>query len=164
LYEQFGYNRSPFQSTGLSSLQTWLPHFTEGQTILLVHNTFTSEADIEFADLHASKYGLQLYYCLCPNANLYIEGRMPPVDLFMKKNVNLVVGTDSYVSNYQLSVLAELKQIRDHFSIGVEEMLKWVTSVPAAAAGWKNKGSFTRGATPGVVLLKEDDLSVQRII
>jgi cytosine/adenosine deaminase-related metal-dependent hydrolase len=156
-YLQFNNRLSPFPLIGKTSLQTWLPHFTNGQTIFLVHNIFITEADIEFAKDHALKYGLQLVYCLCPNANLYIEDRLPPVDLLMKHDCHIVLGTDSYSSNWELSIASEMKTLKQHFPhINIETLLQWATSNAAKALQWSSLGSFKKGAKPGVVLLKDD--------
>ena len=72
LFKIFGIDKSPFPVTKKSSLQSYLPHFTKGQTIFLIHNTFMPEEDIVFANQYADQNGLKLVYCLCPNANLYI--------------------------------------------------------------------------------------------
>lgn len=165
LYREFADGRSPFEATGKSSLLTWLPHFTNGQTILLVHNTYITDDDLHFANGHADKYGLNLVFCLCPNANLYIESTMPPIDLLLKNNCRIVVGTDSYSSNHQLSIAEEIKTIRKHFpSIPLSTLLKWATSNGADAMRWNDLGRFTKGAKPGVILLDENNLAVTRIV
>lgn len=163
LYAALGIEGSPFGVTGRSSLQTWLPHFTNGQTLLLVHNTFISEEDILFAKKHATQHGLQIVYCLCPNANLYIEGTLPPVDLLAKHNCNIVLGTDSYSSNWQLSIAAEIKTLHQQIGLPVEMLLGWATANGAAALQLDEFGGFNKGTRPGVVLLK-NDFEAQRII
>ncbi len=165
LFETFGDGKSPFPVSGKSSLQTWLPNYREGQTILLVHNTFISQEDIDFAGMHAKKYGLQLVFCLCPNANLYIEGQLPPFETLVENNLHIVVGTDSYSSNHQLSIASELQSIRKHWkSASLEMLLRWATSAGAEAMGWSNLGRFKRNTSPGVVLMNENDFSVKRIV
>lgn len=165
LYKLFGYEGSPFVISGRSSLQTWLRHFTKAQTILLVHNTFISEEDILFAKSHAEKYNLKLIYCLCPNANLYIENTLPPVDLFIKHDCHIVLGTDSYSSNWQLNIMSELKTLKERFPhLELEMLLRWATGNAASIWGFEKVGSFKKGATPGVVLLNKEDLSVKRIL
>ena len=164
LYAAMGIEGSPFGVTGKSSLQTWLPHFTNGQTILLVHNTFISEEDILFAKQHAEKNGLHLIYCLCPNANLYIENALPPVELLTKHNCHIVLGTDSYSSNWQLSIAAEIKTLKEKRDVSLETLLQWATSNGAAALGLQQYGSFAKGSKPGVVLLNETDFTTQRIV
>ena len=49
LYQNLGIDISAFQPTGKSSLQSWLPYFTQQQSIILVHNTFTNKNDLEFS-------------------------------------------------------------------------------------------------------------------
>lgn len=165
LYELFGMEASPFAVSGKSSLQTWLPYFTNSQTILLVHNTFMSEADIVFAKAHASRYKLKLLYCLCPNANLYIENNLPPVDLFIKHNCHIVLGTDSYSSNRQMSIMSEIKTLKEAFpQLQLEMLLQWATGNASALWGFEKVGTFTKGLRPGVVLLNEADFSVKRLI
>ena len=164
LYDTFNTGLSPFEVQGGNSLQAWLPHFTLGQTIILVHNTFTEEEDILFAQEHAAKYGLNLVWCLCPNANLYIENTLPPVDLFIRHGCRIVLGTDSYSSNWRLSIASEMATIKKHLPhIPLETLLTWATSNGADVLGWKELGRFAPGTAPGVVLLNEQDYTVQRL-
>jgi cytosine/adenosine deaminase-related metal-dependent hydrolase len=163
-YEQLtGNHHSPFAASGRSSLQTWLPYFTNGQTILLVHNTYIQEEDIVWAQEHAKRYGLRLVYCLCPNANSFIEDRMPPVDILIKHDCEVVLGTDGYSSNWQLSIAKEMATLQAHFSdVPLTTWLQWATSNGAKAIGAKTLGAFEPGKTPGVVLL-QPDFQVQRL-
>ena len=165
-YESIGRKSMPLPVSGKSSIQTWLPYFNNGQTIILVHNTYTSEEDIVFANAHAVRNGLQLLYCLCPNANLYIERRLPPIDLFIKHNCNIVLGTDSYGSNRQLSITSEMAAIHKHFpDIHVAALLKWATLNGAKALHRENDlGSFEKGKKPGVVWLSQGFSESRRII
>ena len=164
LYAAFNTGLSPFEAAGGNSIRAWLLHFTKGQTILLVHNTFMEEADLVFAQEHAAKYGLTLVFCLCPNANLYIENALPPVDLLVKHGCRVVLGTDSYSSNWRLSIASEIATIAKHFPhIPLETILRWATLNGAEALGWKHLGRLASGLRPGVVLLNEKDYSVQRL-
>src|SRR6185436_1661702 len=92
LFRIFGVNQSPFPVTGKSSIRSCLPFFNNRQTILLIHNTYMQEEDLEFANEYAKRNGLTLIFGLCPNANLYIENKLPPVDLFVKHDCHLVLG------------------------------------------------------------------------
>ena len=165
LYAALGSAASPFAVSRKSSLQTWLPYFTNGQTILLVHNTFIEEEDILFAQEHAQKHGLKIIYCLCPNANLYIEQALPPVDLLLKHNCHVVLGTDSYSSNWQLSIANEIKALKEKLpQLSLETLLQWATVNGAEALGLQHVGGFEKGKKPGVVLFNEQDFSVQRLV
>jgi cytosine/adenosine deaminase-related metal-dependent hydrolase len=93
---------------------------------------------------------------LCPNANLYIENTLPPVELLMKHQCKIVLGTDSYSSNWQLNIASEVKTLTDNFpAIPLEIILRWATSNGAAVL---NKtvsfGRFEKGMSPGLVLLE----------
>ena len=124
------------------------------------------EEDIVWANDYATANGLQLVYCLCINANLYIENKVPPVDLFIKHDCRLVLGTDSYSSNWQLSIAKEMQSLRKHFPyLPDETILQWATSSGARALQWDDAlGSFEKGKNPGVVLLSEDFENAERIL
>lgn len=155
LYEATGVGKSPFPITGLSSLQTYLPYFTNEQKIILVHNTFTNENDIHFAQEYAKKNNLTIAYCLCPNANLYIENSLPPLDLLLQQNGTILLGTDSYSSNWQLSIAKEIQVLQHHFpNLSLEIILKWATSNGAKFFGWQHLGELKKNAKPGLALLE----------
>lgn len=165
-YEGIGRKTLPITVSGKSSLQTWLPYFTKGQTIVLVHNTYTKEEDILYANDYAKASGLTLYYCLCPNANLYIEKKLPPVELLLKQGCNIVLGTDSYGSNWQLNIAKEIEAILKHFpSVSPAQVLQWATANGARALKMQHeKGYFEKGRQPGIVLVKEDFSGSSRLL
>ena len=96
------------------------------------------------------------FWCLCPNANQYIEQTMPPIELLRANGANIIVGTDSYASNWSLNILDELKTIQKHNAqIPLEEMLGWATINGARALQMsKHLGSFEKGKQPGVVVIE----------
>ncbi len=155
MYERTKVNLDFFEATGLSSLQSILPIFKKAHHGILVHNSFTSTEDIQA--VHAAM--TNAFWCLCPNANQYIEQTMPPVKLLRSEKANIVIGTDSYASNWSLNILDELKTIHQHHpEIPLEEMLGWATINGARALQMdKHLGSFEQGKKPGVVLVKGID-------
>ena len=163
LYEKMKIDDSNFAAQGTTSLQACLPYFFPQQTLILVHNVVTTEADLEYIKNNKTP---QLYFCLCPNANLYITGMLPPVDLFIKHDCKIVLGTDSLASNHQLSILAEMNTLRKHFpQLSYDQMLTWATSNGAKALGIDDKfGSFEQGKQPGVLLVDGSFNSVRRIL
>src|SRR6186997_3555656 len=166
LFKIFGINASPFPVTGLSSIRSVLPHFNNGQTIFLIHNTFMPEEDVVFAKEYAEKNGLKLVWCLCINANLYIENKVPPVDMLMKNDCPIVLGTDSYSSNWQLSITKEMQSLKNKFpSLSIETILQWATSNGAKALQWDDElGSFEKGKRPGLVAIDSKFETSKRII
>ena len=96
-----------------------------------------------------------LYFCLCPNANQYITGLLPDIDLLIKHNCKIVVGTDSLASNHQLDILEELKTIQKKFPLETKTLLQWATINGAYALQLDDVvGSFEKGNQPGVVLIE----------
>ena len=165
LFKIFGINGSPFPVTGLSSIRSVLSHFNNGQTIFLIHNTFMPEEDVVFAKEYAETNGLKLIWCLCINANLYIENKVPPVEMLMKHGCPIVLGTDSYSSNRQLSITKEIQSLKNKFpSLSLETILQWATSSGAKALQWDDElGSFEKGKKPGVVVIDSKFETSKRI-
>lgn len=151
MYELMKMDISFFKPTGKSSLRSYFSKLLAAEQVLLVHNTFTKEEDV----VYAGEGSQNLNWCVCVNANLYIEKALPPIDLFRKHNCGIVVGTDSLASNHSLSVLDELKTITRYFPhIPLQEKLQWATSNGARALQFDaSLGSFEKGKTPGIQLI-----------
>ena len=113
------------------------------------------EEDVVFAQEYAEANGLKIIWCLCINANLYIENKVPPVEMLMKHDCPIVLGTDSYSSNWQLSIIKEIQSLKNKFpSLSIETFLQWATSSGAKALQWDDElGSFEKGKRPGIVLI-----------
>lgn len=155
LYRHLNIDTAFFKAHSKSSLQSYLPLLNKAKALLLIHNTFTTQHDIEFA-LRESKVNEQdLFWCFCPNANLYIENKFPDIELFAKSNCNIILGTDSYSSNQSLNILEEMKTLQKHFPfLETERMLQWATLNGATALEMDNiAGSFEKGKQPGIVLI-----------
>ncbi|MDQ6814261.1 MAG: amidohydrolase family protein, partial [Bacteroidota bacterium] len=157
MYDIMKLNTAFYKPSGKSSLQTYFGNLSGAAHVMLVHNTFTSDADVQFVKKQRSNDSVS--FCICANANLYIEQAVPPVNMLRNYNCNIVIGTDSLASNWSLSILDELKTInRSYPEIELEELLKWATINGAKALQMEDRfGSFEKGKKPGVVLLKEID-------
>ena len=164
-FNTLGLTESPFPVTGKSSLKSCLPHFNKKQRLILVHNTFTAEEDIVFALEHAKEHLSGIHFCICANANLYIENRMPPIDRLIKNKAEIVLGTDSYSSNWHLSIASEIRTIRKELpEIPLQLILQWATINGARALERDDAlGSFETGKKPGIVLL-DNALQARKII
>ena len=154
MYEMMRIDNCFYLPQKVRSVETHFQRFSSAASVILVHNTFTQQQDLNFISQHKNENQL-VSYCLCPNANLYIENVLPPVDLLIKNNVNIILGTDSLASNHQLSILEEMKTITKNFpEIKTETLLKWATLNGAKALQMDNSlGSFEKGKKPGVVLI-----------
>jgi len=152
MYQRMGIAKSEAHGTGENAIRYHLTQLPQNRT-LLVHNTFTSKADIDFA----SAQHKDLYWCLCPHANLYIENNLPDINLFIDPQLKVTLGTDSLASNHQLSILAEMCALQQHFHLPFETLLKWGTINGAKFLGVDSWcGSFEVGKKPSVNLIGVD--------
>lgn len=157
----FNQDLAPTPGTGKRPMESIAGYFNPDQKLLLVHNTVSEQVDIDFVKKHFS----QATWCFCPNANLYIENRLPDINLFRSNNCRITLGTDSLASNNRLSILEEIKTIQKHFpEIPLTELIQWGTLNGAAFLGLDKKlGSFEKGKKPGVVLIENIDLQTLQL-
>jgi cytosine/adenosine deaminase-related metal-dependent hydrolase len=132
-----------------------LDEITPSGNLILVHNTFTDRTTIKKV-----KKRENLFWCLCPNANLYIEDQVPPVDLLLEEKCRIVIGTDSLASNDRLNILEELKTLHRFYPwIPLQDLIGWATVNGARALGEEAQyGTIKRGKKPGLLLLQDIDL------
>jgi cytosine/adenosine deaminase-related metal-dependent hydrolase len=151
LYDHFGLDISHFKPQARNSLQSILPLLTNKQQVLLVHNTCTNLKDIYFI----KRFDRKVNFCFCPNANLYIEGRLPKIELFIGQGYNITLGTDSLASNDKLCILSEMRTIQAKFpSVSTQQLITWGTLNGAKFLGIdEDKGSIEVGKTPGLNLI-----------
>lgn len=149
-----GINDDFFESLGKSSSQTYTQWLSGTHPLILVHNTYTQQEDV----VTIKGRFQQAYWCLCPNANLYIENRLPDIAMLASNTENICIGTDSLSSNHQLSVLAELQTIKKNIpDISWKDLLKWGTYNGAKALQMSDQiGSIELGLKPGLIVI--DDL------
>lgn len=161
LLSSLGLDLSQFTPLGKSSLSTYSEWIASTHALLLVHNVDTTADEVVATEGHFPRVA----WCLCPGANLYIEGRLPNVPMLAQRAKTICLGTDSLASNTQLSILAEMWILREHFpEIGEETLLRWATLNGAVALRMDDRiGSFEIGKKPGVLLLDEDFTSVRRL-
>lgn len=150
-FRDFGMDMSTFQPSGKRSIHYALAHMDPQHRTLFVHNTTCETSDLTAAH----EWSDHTYWATCPNANLYIENRLPNYQLFLDLDARVCVGTDSLTSNWQLSILDEIKTIAKYASyVDFETLLRWATLNGAQALGFdEDLGSFEIGKKPGVLLL-----------
>ena len=154
MYTKMRIEHTTFKPTKESSFKTCLPKLKNAKQLLFVHNTFTQQEDVDF--LIDAKLQSAAFFCLCVNANLYIENTLPNIELLRKNKLNIVLGTDSLASNHSLNLLDEMNTIQQHFpQIPLAEILQWATLNGAKALQMDDTlGSFEKGKKPGVVLIQ----------
>ena len=152
-YESMNISIDYFKPQARNSIQSVIPLLPKNQKILMVHNTYTSLKDLYFV----GRFGRDVSWCFCPNANLYIEGRLPKILMFLTHDFNITLGTDSLASNDKLDMLSEIQTIAKNFpSIPLETILKWATLNGAKFLGIdQDYGSIEIGKKPGLNLITE---------
>lgn len=168
-YEKMGFDLESFKAQARNSIQSYLSYLPLNNKVILVHNTFTSLKDLDFVQ----RMGRDVVFCLCPKANLYIEGVLPKINILAEHLDAIAIGTDSLASNDTLSVLDELKVIHDNFKeLDFLTTIRWATINGAKALGMEGElGSLEVGKKAGLVLLKgmnmlklNNEVEVQRIV
>ncbi|MEO6038692.1 MAG: amidohydrolase family protein [Saprospiraceae bacterium] len=151
-YGRFGISLDAFEATGQPAIHYALTHLNPANRTLFVHNTLSTSDDLQAAQ----DWSPNVYWATCPNANLYIENRLPNYRHFLDAQARVTLGTDSLTSNWQLSVLEEMKTIARYQSyVPTETLLRWATLNGAQALGFDDTlGSLEAGKTPGLLLLQ----------
>lgn len=149
--------------TGKSSTSFILDKIPFENKLLFVHNTFLGEEDLNL--INEKRSSENTFLVTCPNANLYIENRLPNYQLLQDSGFPVCIGTDSLASNHTLSVLEEMKVIQDKFKeIALDELLDWACINGARALGIDNwAGSIEIGKKPGVNLILGVDFRTMKL-
>ena len=164
LYDYFikcGFDLSEWKANGKNSINSSIRQLPESVKKIYVHNTFTSKNDLDLV-LNQKE---NIFFSICPNSNIYIENKLPNLPLFMEKNAQITIGTDSLASNNSLSILEELKTINNFFpEISFMNLIKWATQNGALALNLeKSYGSFETGKTPGINLIQNFDFEKMNV-
>lgn len=167
-YKQIGFSADDFKAQARNSVQTYMSYLPTGNKIILVHNTFTSLKDLDFI----RRMGRDVVMCICPKANLSIEGALPKVGILEQNGCEIAIGTDSLASNDTLNILDELKTLHKHFpELDFVKTVQWATINGAKALALEESlGSLEVGKTPGLLLVKNmnhfkmtDKVQIERI-
>ena len=154
---------SSFLPTGRSALESVIDWLPAANKLLLVHNIQTLQKDIDL--IIQTRSPGQTWFVLCPRSNLFIENRLPDIDLFRKNNLKICLGTDGLSSNRNLSLLEEMKTIQTHFpGIPFDEVVTWATRNGAEALSMNDwGGTIEIGKRPGINLITGMDLQHLRL-
>lgn len=143
----------PFSPPGQDAWSSYSQWISPSHPLLLVHNTYMSPRAMDQA---MARYP-RLSWCLCPRANLYIEGRLPAVKALVSRGASLCVGTDSLASNTSLSMIEELRVLRQAFPfLEWEQLLGWASYGGARALQMDGfLGQLKPGYAPGLVWIPD---------
>ncbi len=148
LYAFLNLDISWFKAPYTSSLKHYYS-FIKNQQTILVHNTVTKKEDIEETNIS------NVFWCFCPNANLFIENKLPNFKLFSELKNTICIGTDSLASNMQLDLISEINIILKQSEVfNLETVLQFITKNGAKALSIQDKlGGFIIGKNAGLNLI-----------
>lgn len=160
-FHDLGIDTKNHKATGTHSVVSISPYLPKDNTIIFVHNTFSSKEDIVWMKANFK----HLYWCLCPKSNLFIENKLPDLDLFYPYSNHITLGTDSLASNTSLSILDEMKVLVKNFDfIKFDQLIKWGTLNGAQALEMDEKfGSLEIGKSPGLNLISNFDFKKMQL-
>ncbi len=122
------------------------------------HGVWLSDRDIELLDGH--------YIAHCPKSNLKLGSGIADIHKYMKKGINIAIGTDGASSNNNLNMLSELNfaallmcnKNADPSLVSPMEILKMATLNGAKAMGRDKKGLLKEGYDADFAILKGDEI------
>ncbi|MCX6225732.1 MAG: amidohydrolase family protein [Bacteroidia bacterium] len=158
LFGQAGFDltRIPLEAPDIFKL---LGRYLPYATWILVHNTVTDLFQANSCPKDA------VYWVLCPRSNQYIENLLPDIERFAASGLTVCLGTDSLASNWNLSVLDEMKTIMEATpGISFDTVLQWATLNGACALGMEQYlGTIEKGKNPGLVNIPVFDWNNNRL-
>ena len=158
LTDNLGLDLTFFKHTGKSALESVLGWLPIENKLLLVHNIQTGQKEIDF--IQKTRSMEKTWFVLCPDSNLYIENKLPDIELFRKNKLQICLGTDSLSSNQKLSILDEMKTVQTNFpQIPFGEIVTWATRNGAEALEMNDwAGTIEKKKRPGINLITGMDL------
>jgi len=161
VFLSLGINLDNWNASGKNSIESIINFLPNNNTFLFVHNLYSSKNEIE----KICKTFKNPFFVLCPNSNYFIESKYPDIELFMDYSDKITLGTDSLASNTSLSILDEMKTIKNiNSNISFETLLSWATINGARALNCDNKyGSIEIGKQPGINLISDFDFTNMQI-
>lgn len=138
----------------MSSPVEWLFHGLgrpQGSPLLLVHGNYLNASEI------AALRGTGAFVIHCPGSHRFFGHRAFPLQELRAAGVPVALGTDSLASNEDLSMLREMRLMKETFpGLPENEILKMATLEGARALGLeKDIGSLEIGKKADVIAVRE---------
>ncbi len=136
---------------GYGTMEAFNKTISNYDSVLFVHNVHIDKHSIH----QLKQSNRDTYFCICPNANVYIGNGLPDINLLINEGVQICLGTDSLASNDALSIKNEIKLITKSFPhIPLETILSWATINGAKSIGCYNEyGSLEIGKSDKYAIL-----------
>ena len=104
---------------------------------LLVHLAEASREELEWM---SARFGEKGFAVLCPSANAFIHGSLPPLEAVRNSGLKICLGTDSLAGNWDLDLWKEMKLLQEKFGVPTSDLLMWAIDHGVEALQFKRHG------------------------
>lgn len=134
--------------------------FSKNQKILFVHNIYITLKEAKEIFNMFNNCAL----CICPSSNINIENKMISSEIVKSYLDKILLGTDSLISNKEMSLIKEMYLFQQNYNLNFEEILKAVTTNPAKFFNKENKfGKIKKGYSSGLVNIKNFNINKMQL-
>ncbi len=126
---------------------------------ILIHCNYLSGNEIDIIEKSSSNV------VFCPRSHSFFRHHDYPLALLMDRNINIALGTDSLASNDTLSILDEMKFIRNHFSnLNAQHIFHMGTIAGAVALRMDDRiGRLYPGFNADIAVIEVEDRGLTNI-
>ncbi len=142
-----------WESPGLTPLRFFLENKIYSRHNILIHFLHFSEKELQ--EIH--NYHTKINVCICPRSVEIFDLKKPQIDLLLKNNINICLGTESTAVVQDLDIKKELIKCVDDHGVNPNIALKFATLNGAYAIGFhKEVGSLDNDKTAKCLVAKCD--------
>jgi cytosine/adenosine deaminase-related metal-dependent hydrolase len=148
--EHLGIPQDEFDPPGVGPVQYLNDLGLLGEKFILVHGNYLTDEDVETIRTSGTTV------CYCPRSHHYFYHENHPLPTLLKAGINVVLGTDSMVSNWSLSLLEEMQYVyKNYDGISPETIFSMATRNGARAIGEEKKlGCLAEGYAADIIAIK----------
>lgn len=138
----------------LAPPSAWIGRLARLRRASIVHGTFLGEAPDAGAIDRLARHRAAIAAIVCPRTTRHLSGVLPPVRRFLDAGVRVALGTDGRVSNPDLSVRAEARELAGAGVASPGEALRMMTTDAAWALGLESvAGTIDAGRPADLVVV-----------
>lgn len=132
----------------------WIGRLARLPRAAVVHGTFLGEAPDPSALDRLSRHRRRVAAIVCPRTTRHLSGILPPVRRFLDAGVRVGLGTDGRVSNPDLSVLSDARELAGAGAVSPSEAIRMATLDGAWALSLEDvAGRIVAGAPADLVVI-----------
>jgi len=152
--EEYDYS---FQPPEESPLMYFLNNHFYSKHNILIHMLHVNEEEIQ----KINDYHTKINICICPRSTEVLNLKKPNVQMFLKNNINLCLGTESPALVPDMDMRQELIKCIDDFHVRPEIAMKFASLNGAYAIGFHREvGSLDKGKSAKALCLNIDSGNV----